>query len=266
MALFGSLGKFLGKGLKGVSKAAGIIPGLGPLAGGALGGLGEIMEKGRKVNLKGFAGSTAGGALSGLLGGIGGKVLGGGGGGGGIGGFLKNALGGLGDGKLFGGGGEGGGGGLAKLLGLGLGGAQMYGDYKQSKKDSKYSRQLAEEALGSYRQASQMAQDRWAEQSPLREAFNFGAFNMSDPTNPFSRNIFGGMGPQAPGQGPATMRTDTEPGQMAPNGLMAMVQNGGRTPGSPTMRSASVKSGRNAQAQDRGRDRMRDDQDERMAY
>ncbi len=248
MAFLGSFGKLLGKGLKGVSKVAGVIPGVGTLAGGAMGGLGELLEKGSKTNLGGFLGSAGGGALSGTLSGL--LGLGGGGeGGGGIKGFLSNAIGGL------TGGGEGGStvGSLGKLLGLGLGGAQVYGDYKQSKKDSKYARALADEALESYRSARTMAQDRWASQSPLRDAFNFGAFNMSDSTNPFSRDLFSSFAPQA------VQQTDTAPGYL---GALMGTNTGGRGIGAPTNRAASVKSGRNAQAQDRGRDRSRGDDDE----
>lgn len=231
MALFGSLGKFLGKGLKGVSKVAGIIPGVGSLAGGAMGGLGELLEKGSKTNLKGLLGSSAGGVLGGLLGGIGGGAAGGGG-----------TLGKLGS-----------------LLGLGLGGAQVYGDYKQSKKDSKYARALADEALENYRQARTMAQDNWAAKSPLRAAFNFGAFQMADPTNPFSRgSMFSQFAPMMQQQPQAT---DHVPGQLG--GLLGFNPGmGGRTPGTPTMRSRSVKGGMVNEAQDRGRDRM--DTDEKM--
>ena len=78
MALFGSLGKWLGKGLKGVSKVASLIPGVGTIAGAAMGGLGELMESGTKTKLGGFLKSTAGGALGGYggLAKLGGAALG----------------------------------------------------------------------------------------------------------------------------------------------------------------------------------------------
>jgi len=186
---------------------------------------------------------------------------------GGIAGGLAGKLGSLLQGG--GGGGEGGGGGLSGMLKLlmgGAGAATAYGDYKQSKKDSKYARALADESLANYRQARQHAQDRWAEQSPLRDAFNYGAFNVSDPTNPFSRGqqTFSQFAPQqgAPPFDPSSTQNTIGTGG-APNGLMSMLQRGGRTPGRPTMRSASVKSGRNNQDQDRGRDRSRRRDEER---
>jgi hypothetical protein len=259
MAFLGSFGKFLGKGLKGVSKAAGFIPGIGNVAGGVMGGLGELLEKGSKTKLGGLIGSTAGG-LSGALGGL--LGLGGGAAGGG--------------GKL---------GTLAKMLGVGAAGASLYGGYKQSKKDSKYARALADEALENYRGARQMAQDRWASQSPLRDAFNFGAFNMADPTNPFSRgNMFqqpqptigtaGNLHRTDPGNqlggllgftGGTGIGTEgnlrrTDPGTQL-GGLLSLRQGGGRAPGEPTLRSRSVKGANVSGSQDRGRDREDDDEE-----
>lgn len=285
MAFLGSFGKWMGKGLKGVSKAAGIIPGIGTLAGAGLGGLGELMEKGSKTNLGGFLRSSAAGGLSGAAGGLLGKL--GLGGGDGIGGFLKKA-----GSSLLGG--DGGGlGSLAKLLGIGLGGAATYGQYKQSKSDSKMARQLAQESLDNYRMARQQAQERWAAGSPLRDAFRFGAFQMADPTNPFSRGqMFQQFAPPAPGQqiipgiGGNLGVTDTDPGRdmpinpIAPNSGtiipgLGIIQPtdmypgrdlpmGGRGIGDPTMRAASVKGPMVSQSQDRGRDRS--DADERRRF
>lgn len=183
MAFLGSFGEFLGGGLKGLSRVAGAIPGVGTAIGTGMGGLGELLQKGSKTNLGGFLGSSAGGALSGLIGAGAGKLsslLGLGGGGGGIGGALGGFLG-------------SGGGGLGKLLGLGGGvlTAKMLKDqYEEAQADKKMARQLAGESLESYRNAVSGAQDRYNMNSPLRDAFRMGALSFSDPSNPFSRDLF----------------------------------------------------------------------------
>jgi hypothetical protein len=225
------------------------VLGIGPLS-GALGGVGGA--------LKGAA-SSVGGALKGQLGSLGKQVgmealgMGGGeGGGGGISGFL--------------------GGDLGKLLMGGLTGASTYGNYKQSKKDSKQARQIAEQAMQQYQMAGDHAANRWQSMSPLRNAFMQGAFNMADPTNPFSRGqMFQQM---APGGLPLGQKPDIKVGTptatdppggdqpFTPRGML-MGQMGGRALGQPQMRAASVKAPYVARAQDRGRDRMDEDMEMR---
>lgn len=89
MAFLGSFGKLLGKGLKGASQLAGLVPGVGTVVGAGMGGLGELFEKGSKTNLGGFMGSAGKGAIGGALSGLGGI----GGMGGGSGNILQQALG-----------------------------------------------------------------------------------------------------------------------------------------------------------------------------
>lgn len=109
-------------------------------------------------------------------------------------------------------------------LGMGIYGAvEGAKQAKQSKKDSKVARQLAQEALEMYRKSAEDAQARYNMNSPLRDAFRFGAMNFGDPTNPFSRGgpggMFSGFQPQYEGAGPNPTQ-----GQ---NQLMNMMQKGG---------------------------------------
>jgi len=264
--------------------------GIGGAAAGATGGqLGGLMGIGKAAGGAAASAAGAGGAAASGAAGTVGTVASGVSKAGKVGNAwntIKGVAGGL-DGKEGFGVGD-----AIKIGGAIVGGKEIASNAKQSKKDSKYARALADEALANYREARTFAQDRWKEQSPLRDAFNYGAFKMSDSTNPFSRDLFSQFGPQAPGAGAAPIPPGP-PGPQHP-GLMGMIQGqapqgmappqgpqgmmpppgpgimgqlqqmlqGGRVPGQPTSRSASVNSGGNAAAQDRGRDRMRDDIDE----
>ena len=247
MAFLGSFGKIAGKGLKLASKGAGFIPGVGTLAAAGMGGLGELLEKGNRTNLKGFLGSTAGGALGGLSGrlirgaggisGLAGKL--GLGGEGGLGGLLGTGS------KLKD---------MLKLGGMALGGKQMYDASKQSKADSAMARQLAQQSMRAYQDAMQGAQDRYNQNSPLRDMFRQGVQNFADPNNPFARQM-----PQQRQIQPnlwATMGHPPVPlgfnpmGQQRQNPLTGMLGGAGRT--------ASVKGPNVSMMQDEGRDRAQE--------
>lgn len=182
------IGKVISK-IGGVAKKAapfvGMIPGVGPIAAGALGGLGGLVSGGFGGALKGAAGGAAGGFGGKLLQ----RLLGGRGGGGGgltpeqVGirpGSIQEALAGLGAipgarSGAGGGGGRGGAGGfLSKLfggvgdyisqdplraLGIGLSGLGAYQGAQQQSRANKF----REEALG-------MARERYASTAPFREA------------------------------------------------------------------------------------------------
>ena len=231
MALFGSLGKWLGKGLKGVSKVAGFIPGVGTIAGAAMGGLGELMEKGSKTNFGNFLKSTAGGAMGGFMGGA---VKGAG--------FLgtaKNLIAGGGLGKILGG------------AGLAAGAGAVAKGAKSMKKDQKKARELAGMSEGLYGQMAQGATDRYAENDAMRQAFRHGVMNGADPSNPFARK-----GAFDQFQSLATQDiAAADPARTAqPRNATLGSMMGGRKIGDPVNRGASRKGVPNNQKMDRGYD------------
>jgi len=233
MALFGSLGKWLGKGLKGASKVAGFIPGVGTAIGAGMGGLGEFMESGTKTNFGDFLKSTAGGAMGGLAGGAvkGAGLLGG----------LKNFA---------------TGGGLGALMKGGaavLGGKALWDANKQMGKDQQQARDFANQSAGLFGKMQQGAEDRYGLNSPLRNAFRFGVLNAQDPTNPFGRgDMFAKFQSQLQQE---TGNQQTQARSAVPReqgGLGKML--GGRKPGAPVSRTASSKGVRDDRRDDRGRD------------
>ena len=212
MALFGSLGKWLGKGLGGLSKVSSAIPGVGAALGGAMGGIGQLFEKGDRVNFGDIAGGTAGGMLSGAAGSNSGIM-----------------------GKLFGGGGGGGLGNILGLAGAGIGAHSIYQGNKQQNADRKQARQLAQESLSGFRDMRQGAENRYGLNSPMRDAFRSGIMNAQDPTNPFARS---GMFDQFASR----LQQESAPVQAQQQGLAGRIM-GGRKLGQPTNRTASVKPG-----------------------
>ncbi len=97
-------------------------------------------------------------------------------------------------------------------LGGAIGGAAgglLSGAPQQAEKDSAQARQLAGEAVDSSKRGARGATQQFGLNAPLRDAFRTGALAQADPTNPFSRDIFGGFanllqqesGPQGVGTG-----------------------------------------------------------------
>ena len=177
-----------------------------------------------------------------------------GGGGGGIGSIFEKLKGGKAGGALKSGAGllasKGGAGGLLKTgLGL-LTGYQGYKGAQQAGRDQATAREHANSASELQLQAARVAQDRYNMNSPLRDAFRLGAFNMADPTNPFAReNIFSQFQNRLQQESaPAPPPLLAKPQSNAPEaqGMRGRIEGGRKaTPGSaPVQRGASVKGGR----------------------
>jgi len=132
------------------------------------------------------------------------------------------------------------------LLKLGVTGYGLYTAHKgmkESDADRAIARGLADESLQGYRNVNEFAQGQWNDRSPLRDAFMQNIFQAQDPTNPFARS-FGNPGgqltqPSGPPSGEPPPGTQTGGGAHGPR----RPNTGGRVPGDPAMRAASVKPG-----------------------
>ena len=87
---------------------------------------------------------------------------------------------------------------LGGPLGGAVGGAAaglLSGAPQQAERDSSRARQLTNQSIGTAQRGAQGAVHQFGLNSPLRDAFRFGALQQMDPTNPFSRDLFGGFAP-----------------------------------------------------------------------
>jgi hypothetical protein len=177
------IGSKIGGVVKKAAPLAGLIPGVGPLAGFGIGALGSIMEGHNGVGgtLKAGAGGAAGGLANKVLlngqgyKGLGALVKGGAGGAAGkVGNAVKTAAGGAGSALAGVLGKSGGGFGLKDLLALGIGGAGAVSGIKDSRAARAREAELTGKQLGLADETAGYGRDMIARSKPLLDAGSTG--------------------------------------------------------------------------------------------